>query len=86
MVVPKGQISIPMNTEGKEVMVNFIVVSLFSCYTAILGRPWLHAMGAASSTLHVKVKFHTDHGVAVLRGDQQVARRCLVITVNQEIK
>ena len=30
MVVPEGQISLPVNTEGKEVMVNFIVVGLFS--------------------------------------------------------
>ena len=30
VVVPEGQISLPMNTEGKEVMVNFIVVDSFS--------------------------------------------------------
>ena len=30
MVVPEGQISLPVNTEGKEVMVNFIVVGSFS--------------------------------------------------------
>ena len=46
-----------MNMEGKETMVTFIVVALFSPYIAILGRPWIHAMGAVPSTLHVKVKF-----------------------------
>ena len=66
MVVPEGQISLPMNTEGKEVMVNFIVVGSFSPYTAILGRPWIHVMGVVPSTLHEKVKFHTDHGVTVV--------------------
>ena len=30
MVVPEGQISLPVNTKGKEVMVNFIVVGSFS--------------------------------------------------------
>ena len=59
MVIPKGQISLPVNMEGKEVIVTFIVVASFSPYTAILGRPWIHAMGAISSTLHVKVKFLT---------------------------
>ena len=29
MVVPEGQISLPINTEVKEVMVNFIVVNSF---------------------------------------------------------
>ena len=39
MVVPDGQISLPVNTEGKEVMVSFIVVNSFSLYTTILDRP-----------------------------------------------
>ena len=86
MVVPRGQISLPMNMEGKEVMVNFIVVNSFSPYIVILDRPWIHAMGAVASTLHVKVKFHTDHSVATVRGNQQVARQCLVVAVNREIK
>ena len=43
--------------EGKEVMVTFIVVNSFSPCTAILGRPWIHAMGAIPSILHMKVKF-----------------------------
>ena len=39
MVIPKRQISLPINLEGKEVMVTFIVVNSFSPYTVILGRP-----------------------------------------------
>ena len=58
-----------MNMEGKEVMVTFIVVNSFFPYTVILGWPWIHAMGAVLSTLHVKVKFHTEHGIATVRGN-----------------
>lgn len=72
-MVLEGQISLPIMTKGKEVMVNFIVVNAFSPYMAILGRPWIHAMGAVPSTLHMKVKFSTEDGVNVVRGDQQVA-------------
>ena len=86
MVVPKGQISLPINMEGKEVMVTFIVVSSFFPYITIFSRLWIHAMGAVLSTLHVKVKFHTKHGIATMRGNQKVARQCLVATVNEEIK
>ena len=68
-MIPEGQISLPVNTEGKEVMVNFIVVNAISPYTAILWRLWIHAIGVVSSTLHVKVKFHTKEGIAVVRGD-----------------
>ena len=86
IVTPDGQISLPVNMEGKEMMVTFIVVNLFSLYTAILSRPWIHAIGAVPSTLRVKVKFHTEHGIATVRRNQQVARQCLVAAVNREIK
>ena len=62
LMTPKGQIKLPLVTEGKEVEVNFIVVNAFSPYTAILGRPWIHAMGAVPSTLHQKIKFPTKDG------------------------
>ena len=86
IVVLEGQISLPVNMEGKEVMVTSIVVNSFSLYTAILCRPWIHAMEAVSPMLHVKVKFHIEHGIATVRGNQQIARQCLVAVVNREIK
>ena len=69
--------------EGKEVVVTLIV---FSPYTAILGRPWIHIMGAVPSTLHVSVKFRTKQGIAVVRGSQQVAKQCLVAAINWKNK
>nr|XP_023920358.1 uncharacterized protein LOC112031881 [Quercus suber] len=86
MVIPEGKILLPVNMEGKEVMVTFIVVASFSPYTVILGRPWIHAMGVVSSTLHVKVKFYTEQGIDVVRGNQQVAKQCLVASVDRGIK
>ena len=44
IVIPQGQISLPVSMEGKEVIVTFIVVNSFSPYTAILGRPWIHGL------------------------------------------
>ena len=38
MVIPKGQILLPVNMEGKEVMVAFVVVNSFSPYTVRLSR------------------------------------------------
>nr|XP_023898725.1 uncharacterized protein LOC112010608 [Quercus suber] len=59
VVIPEGQISLPVNMEGKEVLVTFIVVNTFLPYTAIFGRSWIKVMGDVSSTLHVNVKFPT---------------------------
>ena len=86
VVIPQGQISLPVSMEGKEVIVTFIVVNTFSPYTAILGRLWIHAMGAIPSTLHMKVKFHTERGIASVRGNQNVARQCLVAATHWKDK
>ena len=67
VVIPEGQISLPVIMEGKEVTVAFIVDASFSPYTTILERPWIYAIRAVLSTLHVKVKFRTEQGIVVLR-------------------
>ena len=38
-VIPKGQIILPVQTSTDVVEVHFIVVDVFSPYTAIMGRP-----------------------------------------------
>ncbi|XP_075645094.1 uncharacterized protein LOC142616092 [Castanea sativa] len=76
-VIPREMIKLPVQVEGSEVQVNFIVVMAYSPYTAILARPWLHAMEAVSSTLHVMVKYPIRGNVGVLHGSQMVARQCL---------
>ena len=69
VVMPEGKILHLVMTEGKEVMLNFIMVNAFSPYTIVLGRPWIHAMGAVPSTLYMKFKFPTEDGVTVVRGN-----------------
>ena len=78
-------IRLPVQTRGKVVDVNFIVMDAFSPYTAILARPWLHAIRAVSSTLHVKVKYPTPEGVAELVGIQLVAKQCMVAAINHRV-
>ena len=39
MVVPKGQIRLPVQAGSNVVEVDFIVVDAFSPYTAIMGKP-----------------------------------------------
>ena len=57
IIIPKGQIRLPMQTGSEIVEVDFIVVDAYSPYTAIVARPWLHTLGAVSSILHQKVKY-----------------------------
>lgn len=86
MVIPMGQIKLHIITKGKDVMVNFIVVHIFSPCTEILAWLWIHAMGAVMSTLHLKVKFLTKQGIIMVRRDQNVARQCLIVAITHEGK
>ena len=52
VIIPKGQIRLPVRTGSETVEVDFIVVDTYSLYTAIVARPWLHTLGAVSSTPH----------------------------------
>ena len=71
-VIPKGQIRLPVQTDSEVMGVDFIVVDSYSPYTAIVARPWLHALGAVSSTLHQKVKYHSEGLVKEILGNQSV--------------
>ena len=68
------------------VEVNFIVVDAFSLYTAIMGRPWLHTLGAISSTLHQKVKYPSGGQVLEILGSQSIARQCLVAAIQHRLE
>ena len=81
IVTPKGQIRLPIQTGSKVVEVNFIVVDAYSPDTAIVARPWIHALEVVSSTLHQKVKYPSRGQVEEIRGDQAVARQCMVAAV-----
>ena len=42
------------------------MVGAYSPYTVIVARPWLHALEAVSSTLHLKVKYPSGDQVEEL--------------------
>ena len=84
MVVPKGQVKLPMQVDTDVVEVDFIMVDAFSPYTTIMGRPWLHTLGVISSTLHQKVKYPSRDQVLEIVGNQSVARKCLVAAIQHK--
>ena len=81
MFILKGQIRLPIQTDLEIVEVDFIVVDSYSPYTAIVARPWLHALGAVSSTLHQKVKYPSHDQVKEILRSQSMARQCMVAVI-----
>ena len=85
LVIPKSMIRLPIQTGPEIVEVNFIVVDTYSPYTAIIGRTWLHTLGAVASSLHQKVKFPSRDQVLEIRGCQPTARQCVVAAISHRL-
>ena len=85
LVIPKGMIRLPIQTSPKIVEMNFIMVDTYSPYTAIVGRPWLHTLGAVASSLYQKVKFSLRDQVLEIRGFQSTARQCVVAAISNQL-
>lgn len=83
-VTSKGMTRLPMQTRDEVVEVEFIMIDAYSPYTPILARPCLHAMGAMSSTLLMKVKYPLEGRVVELVGSQAMARQCLVPAIKHQ--
>ncbi|XP_030945812.1 uncharacterized protein LOC115970299 [Quercus lobata] len=84
MVTLRGQIRLPIQTGSDVVDVNFIIVDAYSPYTAIVARPWLHALGAVSSTLYQKVKYSSEGQVKEIIEDQTMARQYMVSAISRQ--
>ena len=69
LIIPKGQIRLPVQTGSEVAEVDFIVVDAYFPYTAIVARPWLYTLGAVSSTLHQKVKYPSEGQIKEILGD-----------------
>jgi hypothetical protein len=73
-VVPTGKVTINVKAGTVSTPTDFFVLNAFSPYNAILGRRWLHRMGAVPSTLHQRLRFPTPQGVMEVLGDQLAAK------------
>jgi hypothetical protein len=58
----------------KTIMVKFLVMAPRSVYNAILGRTELNELKKVTLTPHLRLKFPTEEGFGVQKGDQRMAR------------
>ena len=84
IIIPKGQVGLPVQAGVEIVEVDFIVVDAYSPYTAIVARPWLHTLGAVSSTLHQKIKYPSGGKIEEILGDQTMARQCMIAAIRHK--
>ena len=84
IIIPKGQVRLPVQIGSEIVEVDFIVVDAYSPYTAIVAKPWLHTLGAVSSTLHQKVKYPSGGKIEEILGNQTMARQCMIAAIRHK--
>ncbi|XP_057953060.1 uncharacterized protein LOC131147587 [Malania oleifera] len=89
-VHPLGKITLPVTigTTPQQVtmLTEFLVVDRPSVYNVILGRPFLNAVRAVTSTYHLRVKFPTPQGIGSAKGDQVVAWSCYVMALKGKVE
>ena len=84
VIILKVQIILLVQTGSETVEVDFIMVDAYSPYTAIVAKPWLHTLGAVSSTLHQKIKYPSEGQIEEILGDQDMARQCMVAAIRHK--
>ncbi|XP_026459409.1 uncharacterized protein LOC113360075 [Papaver somniferum] len=71
-----GKVKIHITVADKSVLGNFLLLDCRSPYNVIVGRDWLHEIGAVTSSYHQYLKFITPKGVVKVRSDQMAAHKC----------
>ncbi|XP_026420327.1 uncharacterized protein LOC113316340 [Papaver somniferum] len=71
-----GKVKIPITVDDKYVLGNFLLLDCRAPYNAIVGRDWIHEIGAVTSSYHQCLKFLTPEGVVKVRSDQMAAHKC----------
>ena len=66
--------------------VDFIVVDAYSPYTTIVAKPWLHTLGAVSSTLYQKINYPSEGQIEKILGDQAMVRQCMVAAIRHRLE
>ncbi|XP_059295657.1 uncharacterized protein LOC132048994 [Lycium ferocissimum] len=64
----KGEIILPVDVAGMLRLMKFHVIDGVMRYNALFGRPWIHDMEVAPSTLHMTLKFPTPKCIKEIRG------------------
>ncbi|XP_050891176.1 uncharacterized protein LOC127096668 [Lathyrus oleraceus] len=65
-----GEVELPILIGPHVFPIYFQVMDINPAYNCLLGRPWIHAAGAVTSTLHQKMKFVVDNQLIIISGEE----------------
>ena len=80
-IVTMGDITLLVREGSVVQQVLFSNVEDLGSYNAIVGRAWMHAMKAVSSTYHQIISYLTSVGQVDLLSSQLAAQKCYQLSV-----
>ncbi|XP_058774500.1 uncharacterized protein LOC131648791 [Vicia villosa] len=66
------EVDLPVMVGPNTFCINFQVMEIEPAYTCLLGRPWIHAAGAVTSTLHQKIKFMDGNSIVTVNREEDI--------------
>ncbi|XP_050908890.1 uncharacterized protein LOC127122628 [Lathyrus oleraceus] len=67
-----GEVDLPIKIGPYTFFATFYVMDIHPAYSCLLGRPWIHAAGAVTSTLHQKLKFIISDKLVTIDGEEYI--------------
>jgi hypothetical protein len=67
-----GEVDLPILIGPQIFTITFQVMDISPAYKCLLGRPWIHAAGAVTSTLHQKLKFIIGDKMIIVSGQEDM--------------
>ncbi|KAI5407264.1 hypothetical protein KIW84_053499 [Lathyrus oleraceus] len=72
-----NEVDLPVKIGPSDIQITFQVMDIHPAYSCLLGRPWIHEVGAVTSTLHQKLKFVKNGKLVIVGGEKAMLVRHL---------
>ena len=66
-----GEVDIPVKVGSQTFESTFYVMDIRPSYPCLLGHPWIHEVGAVTSTLHQILKYPVKGKIVTVRGEEE---------------
>ncbi|KAK5775762.1 hypothetical protein PVK06_043701 [Gossypium arboreum] len=67
-----GRIEVPLQIGPNTYEVDFLVMDITTSYNYLLGRPWIHSVGAVPSSLHQKLKLVMEGRLITINAEEDI--------------
>ncbi|XP_017635846.1 uncharacterized protein LOC108477879 [Gossypium arboreum] len=67
-----GRIEVPFLIGPNTYEVDFLVMDIKPSYNCLLGKPWIHSIGAVPSTFHQKLKLVTEGRLVMINVEEDI--------------